>query len=79
MNNNIFDRSKYKLIQLGAFAAAWMPAMDGNTYIIEEGGEFGNIGNTDGGTAVTAIALQKYVEANSKDKNAKVFVLKKAQ
>ena len=79
MNNNIFDRSKYNLIQLGAFAAAWMPKMDGNTYIIEEGGEFGNIGDTDGGTAVTAIALQKYVEANSKDKNAKVYVLKKAQ
>jgi hypothetical protein len=79
MNNNIFDRSKYNLIQLGAFAAAWMPSMDGNIYIIEEGGEFGNIGDTDGGTAVTAIALQKYVEANSKDKNAKVYVLKKAQ
>ncbi len=76
MNNNIFDRSKYMLIQLDAGAAAWMPKMDGNTYIIEEGANFGNIGSHN---AFGNPTLASYVKANSKDANAQVYVLKKAQ
>ncbi|MBR5308164.1 MAG: S-layer homology domain-containing protein [Clostridia bacterium] len=75
MNNNIFDRSKYMLIQLGASSPAWLPLMDGNTYIIDEGANFGNIGHLSEGNAT--VATQKYVEVNSKDKNAKVYVLRK--
>lgn len=76
MNNNIFDRSKYMLIQLGADTPAWMPKMNGNTYIIEENANFGNIGSL---TAQGNPMLKSYVKANSKDENAQVYVLKKAQ
>ena len=76
MKNNIFDRSKYMLMQVGAGASAWMPMMDGNTYIIEEDANFGNIGE---GTAVGGPALEAYVKANGKDENAKIYVLKKGE
>ncbi len=76
MNNNIFDRSKYSLIQLGAGAAAWMPTMDGNIYIQYEDAKFGNIGS---GEAFANPLLASYVKENSKDENAQVFVIKKGE
>ena len=76
MNNNIFDRSKYMLMQVGAGATAWMPKMDGNTYIIEEGANFGNIGAN---SSFATPMLASYIKANSKDENASVYILKKGE
>ncbi len=76
MNNNIFDRSKYMLMQVGAGATAWMPKMDGNTYILEEGANFGNIGEN---SSFATPLLASYIKANSKDENASVYILKKGE
>lgn len=72
INNNIFDRAKYALIEIGADASAWLPEMNGNVYIQYEKYYFGNIGSIN---AVANAALSSYVEGNSGDENAEVYVL----
>lgn len=41
LKNNIFDRSGYMLVHIGADEKIWLPEMQGNTYVQNADGEFG--------------------------------------
>lgn len=45
IRDNIFDRSTHDLLQIEAQQKEWLPRLEGNTYIQDEGGMLGHIGS----------------------------------
>ena len=72
VNNNIFDRGRYGLIEIGAYITAWMPHMSGNTYIQYLNSDFGNIGGT---ATLMNGSTPYYVKKNSGDETAEIYCL----
>lgn len=73
IKNNIFDRGKYGLVEIGAGVAVWVPTMTSNTYIQNLNATFGNIKSN------ITIPMDRqtpiYVDENTKDKDAKIYYL----
>ncbi len=67
IENNIFDRSRYMLLHIGAAEASSLPSMENNTYIQQEDGEFGRYGTNPTNLITFDKDVGKYITSNLKE------------
>lgn len=79
ISDNIFDRSKYRLLHLVAFKEESLPKMNNNTYIQSKGGMLGQFGANEKEEPQMLMfddCVEKTVKEIFKDKNANVVCIK---
>ena len=78
ITNNIFDRSAYRMLHLGALEESSLPVLQGNTYIQHLGGSLGQYWASKNGE-VQELAFDENAEDTVKnifgDKTAKVYII----
>lgn len=75
IENNIFDRSKYMLIHIGAYDAASLPSMKGNTYIQTLDGQLGRYSVSPTYLMMYSIGIEKTIKNQLKEENPEVVYI----
>lgn len=73
INKNVFGPSKYKIMHVGAYDAAWLPKYSGNTFIQYHKSKFGNIGDTSG---KYMLGIASDIKEKVGDEKAEVYFLR---
>lgn len=74
IENNLFIRSRYMMLQCGTEMAVFNPILKNNTYVQFEGGQFGMVGEK--GRRLYNDEIQDVIRTKYSDRNAKIYFIK---
>lgn len=74
IENNLFIRSRYMMLQCGTEMAVSNPILKNNTYVQFEDGQFGMVGEK--GRRLYNDEIQEVIHTKYADKNAKIYFIK---
>lgn len=75
IENNIFDRSRYMMVHIGASDATSLPVMKNNTYIQLLDGEFGRYGIIPTTLILFDKEIEKFIKDSLKEQNPEVVYI----